>query len=293
MRIRFIVNPSAGAGSCTRSVTEAVKTVLAPAEGVFEIRSPKSAHGMELMSREARDQGYDMVFACGGDGTVNRVAAPLVESTVTLGVLPIGSGNGFARSLGVPTDLKDALELVRYGRVRRVDVGHACERYFLSTAGVALDAEVARAYNSRPRSSKRGMLPYFSTAFNEFRAYRPEEMVIKFDNSAETVRPLILTVANTTHYGGGAVIAPGALPDDGLLDVCLVPPMDLGRGVNFAVKLLTGSVEKFRGYRTFRTHGLEVLRTRSDVVQLDGDTLRWGGSILFRVVPSSLNVLVK
>lgn len=293
MKVRFIINPLAGGKARATEITNVVRELLAGMEGIFEIKVPRTRGGAQLFSREARDRGFDAVFACGGDGTINEVATPLVGSSTALGVVPVGSGNGFALSMGIPTNIRDAITTVKRFRTRLIDVGEVCGRYFFSTAGVGFDAVVSKRYNEGAISSKkRGLAPYAPLAIKEFLRYRPEPVVIKMDNESMSVIPLILTVANTERYGGGAVIAPGAKPDDGFLDVAIVEAVGIFRAAGLGWRLMKGNIDKSSKFKYFRTQHVEILRYHSAVLHADGEPFEWGGSIIFRVHPKALKLII-
>lgn len=296
MRVRIIINPASGRRGRVRAITDAVRRVLAPVEGYFDIKVPTTRAGASLYSARARDLGYDAVFACGGDGTINDVASPLVGSPTSLGVVPSGSGNGFALAMGLPEKIDDALAVVKSWKTRPIDVGTVCSRYFFSTAGVGLDARISWRYNTGPARRRGGILPYVPISLSEYlswRLRRPEPVVIRMDNSSTTLAPLILTVANTERYGGSAVIAPGALPDDGYLDVTMLTGEGgVGEALRFGASLYLGGLEKVIGYKHFRVQEMEVLRHRSNIVHADGEPFEWGGAVPFGVRHKALTLLV-
>ncbi|MFQ5466147.1 MAG: diacylglycerol/lipid kinase family protein [Thermodesulfobacteriota bacterium] len=292
MKVRFIVNPAAGRFNRVEAVTCAVREVLSSAEGYFDIKVPTTTAGAQLFSRQARDLGFDAVFACGGDGTINEVATPLVGSATALGVVPMGSGNGFALSLSIPTDLREAVAAARTPGTTLIDAGEVCGRYFFSTAGLGFDAALSKRYNeSHYIRRRRGLAPYGPLALAEFFHYTPEPVVIRINNESIRLTPFILTVANTERYGGGAVIAPGARPDDGLLDVAVATRVGLVGAAGIGLKLMTGRLGESGKVKYFRGQEIEVQRTRSTLVHADGEPFEWGGSILFRIRPASLRVV--
>ncbi|HXI09219.1 MAG TPA: diacylglycerol kinase family protein [Thermodesulfobacteriota bacterium] len=299
MKVRFIVNPVAGGADRVKNITEAVKRLLKTEQGIFDIKVTKGrtdASGYadaSGFSRDAVEKGYDAVFACGGDGTINEVARELVSTSTVLGVIPGGSGNGFARSLGLPEDIDSAIGLLKGFKTREIDVGVICGRYFFSTAGCGFDARLSKRYNEGKVSRKvRGLVPYYPLALTEFFRFKPRELTVQTDCQTIKVAPLILTAANTEQYGGGAVIAPGAQPDDGLLDLCIVPMTGLMAARKLARKVLSGKVTDFNGYMCVRTDRIEITGAGDSVVQADGEPFEWRGSITIGILHKKLKVLV-
>lgn len=294
MKVRFIVNPVAGGADRAKKITEAVKRLLKSEEGIFDIKVTRGRGGAAGFSKEAAAKGYDAVFACGGDGTINEVAAPLVSTPTALGVIPGGSGNGFAKSLGLPDDIDSAIGLLKGFKLRDIDVGVICGKYFFSTAGCGFDARLSKKYNEGKVSRKvRGIVPYYPIALIEFFRFKPREMTIQTDCQTIKAAPLILTAANTEEYGGGAVIAPGAVPDDGLLDLCIVPKTGLMAARKLAKKIMSGKVADFNGYTCVRTDRVEITDAGDSVLQADGEPFEWRGSITIGLLHKRLKVLVK
>ncbi len=295
MKVRFIINPVAGGRDRTEEITECIRKVLKSSEGLFEIRLTQRKGDGYRLSREAEQRGYDFVFVCGGDGTVNEVGSALVGSKKTvLGIIPCGSGNGLARALHIPREIESAVRLLLSGRVKNIDVGSVDGRVFLSTAGFAIDAHISKRYNEGKRSSKkRGILPYFSIAFMEFMRYRPEAITIKIKDRYRRITPLLLTVANTEQYGADAIIAPGAVPDDGLLDVCIVPRLGFFHGLSGAVKLLRGRIDRLTGFQKIQTDSIEIIRKNKGPVHTDGETFDGDERLSVKVLPSALKILVE
>lgn len=295
MKVRFIINPAAGPFMSRRAekVTGAVRRRLGGAEGVFDIKAAGVKGSAGSLSREAADKGYDAVFACGGDGTINEVAAPLVGRATALGVVPCGTGNGFATSLGIPGDLDRAVVLAREGRVREIDTGVICGRYFFSTAGCGFDAHLSRRYNEGALSGRlRGLVPYFPIAMVEFFRYRAEPVVIRTGLATINAAPFLLTAANTERYGAGAIIAPGALPDDGLLDVCIISDAGPLNAPSIVARLFSGRIDGFKGFERVRTDTVEISGRDSTVLHADGEPFEWTGGVSISVLPRSLKVLV-
>ncbi len=292
MKIRFIVNPNAGTSERVEEISEAVTRVYATVQGIFEVRVTKSSGDAYRLSEDARDKGYSTVFACGGDGTINEVASALVNTPVALGIIPAGSGNGLAHALGIPPDIEEAVALASTGRVRKIDAGVIGERYFFSTAGFGFDALVSKRYNDRV-GGRRGILPYVPIVLREFMRFKPEATIIKIDDKYMRVFPFFLTAANTPELGASAVIAPGAKPDDGLLDICLVQDIGLFEALRYTVKLFKGNIDREKKFRRRRGSSFELTRSNPGVVHVDGEPFEVGRKVKVSLLPGALKVWVK
>lgn len=292
MKALFIVNPIAGGKNRLKKVTEAVRRSFKAEEGVYEIRVTKDKLHARELSKRAVEMGFDAVVACGGDGTVNDVATELVNTASALGVIPLGSGNGLAASLGMPFEIPEAVEAVKRNKIRQIDAGLVCGRYFFSTAGFGFDAQLSKRYNHGKISKRlRGIMPYIPLALVEFAKYRTEPVIVKIGANHIRTNPFILTVANTERYGAGAVIAPGACPDDGLLDVCIVPHPGIIKAPDAANKLLSGKIDEMEGYKCLRGDTIEIVRKEKTAIHVDGEPFEWGGDIKITTLYRRLKVL--
>ena len=185
-------------------------------------------HALEL-ARAAVAARAALVCAWGGDGTVNEVARALAGSGTALGIVPAGSGNGLARELGIPWDPAAALDVALGRRERVIDVGDIEGRLFVNLAGIGLDAAGRRAVQRPARPAGGGSGPYVAIGAREILRYRAREYTIRVGAETWQERALVIICANARQYGGGAVVAPTARPDDGQLDVVTVatrPPLD-------------------------------------------------------------------
>ena len=292
MKVLFIINPAAGGSNRSEEVTGAVRKVLGSEGGVFEIKATKEKGHAGRLAQEAVDKGFDVVFACGGDGTVNEVGSSLVRTRAVLGIVPVGSGNALARALRVPVDPEGALVLLKKKKVVEMDAGVLCGRHFFSTAGLGFDACLSKRYNESFLAKRvRGVAPYVALALLEYLKFTPSSFHIKTGGNIRRVDPFLLTAANTERWGGPAVIAPGANPSDGKLDICIVTgvgPMSLPVLV---YKFLRGRIDTFKGYRRILTDSMDVMGRPGTVVHVDGEPFECTGDISIRVVPRGLRVL--
>lgn len=287
-RIRFIVNPSAGRRK--GDIGALVRETLDRSGVDFEVLWTQRRGHAETLAREAAGEGFGLVVAAGGDGTVHEAAAGLEGTGTALGILPCGSGNGLARALGIPLDLRRACRLLLNARVRRIDAGRINGRSFFATAGVGIDAEVAARFET---SRRRGMLPYVLLTAQTFFTYLPGEMELSLDGGAPLkINPFLLALANTPQYGGGAVIAPNARTDDGLLDICLMEGITPFRAVVHAHRLFTGSIHRMPGVRLFRVATAEIVRSAPGPLQMDGEALGGESVLKVGVAPGALRVAV-
>lgn len=291
MKILCILNPIAGGGRTAKRVCATMQAVFREAAIPYEmVTTQKTGDGLRF-SANAVEEGYNVVVAIGGDGTVNEVATGLVNTPTALGIIPVGSGNGLARGLRLPLNARDACRLILAGQNKKIDVGQVAGRYFFATSGIGFDAHVGKVYHERP-GHRRGLLMYFQFATTEFFRYQPQEVDLTCNGKTFQYTPLILTIANVEQYGGGAIIAPGAVPDDGLFEVSILPRMHALQVLQQLPKLFAGTIDTFPHFKSHRTASLTLTRSAAGPVHADGEPFLAGEMLEYTLLPRALQVRV-
>jgi len=250
----------------------------------------RSAEDGRAKVRRAIDDGVSTVLVAGGDGMVNSIGSELIDSDTALGVIPTGSGNGFARHFGIPLNCGEAVKALRDAELKTIDVGTLNDRPFFVTASMAWDAALVEHFANSPM---RGVLPYVLSAVYGYFDYVPQAVEIEFDDgdSLKIEKPMILTVANMTQYGGGAIIAPNAEPDDGRLELVSITKSAANLFANLP-HIFDGRIGEHESVDTRRFSSLKVMRGRPAPVQLDGELMDAPREIDVKVLPKALRVLV-
>ncbi|MCC3160077.1 YegS/Rv2252/BmrU family lipid kinase [Hymenobacter sp. 15J16-1T3B] len=255
----------------------------------YEIRPTEYAGHAEELARTAAAEGFGVVVAVGGDGTVNEVGRGLLGTGAALAVLPRGSGNGLARHLGIPLDAAAAVNLLRRPRVLPIDVGRLNGRPFFCTAGLGFDAHVSRRF---AEAGTRGLATYVKVALREYGRYRPTPVTIELGEQRLTSDCYMLAFANAAQYGNNAYIAPLADIRDGLLDLCLIDQMPLSRAIRVAYGLAAGTLPASGAvvYHTART--VRVTSPKNLGFHLDGDFAGEAREVQVDLLPLALPVVV-
>lgn len=286
----FIINPRAGKSSAAR-LTGKIREFF-EGRGLrceLAVTSGKG-HGLEL-SRRALIAGFSTVVAAGGDGTIREAAEPLIGKAARLGILPLGSGNGLARNLYMPLDLASALKGLLDWPVRKIDVGLANGKPFFCSAGVGLDAEVARAFNSR-EGGRRGILPYVYHAALAFLRYSPAKVSVLMNGRRLEYRPMVAVVMNGQQYGGGAKAAPEAYIDDGLLNLVVIKKAGVFRTLRAAPDLFNGRLNRHADLVSTETGSLLEINFPPDAAyHLDGEDFTGDGVLRISVLHRALSVI--
>ena len=287
--IRFIFNPKSGLIHPVQYIKKAIEYYFPKnlCSYDFNITMGKN-HAYELAC-EAVEKGYDIVVAIGGDGTVNETASGLVNSDTSLGIIPIGSGNGFARGLGIPLMIRRAARMITVGQYRAIDVGQIGDRYFFVIAGLGFDAVIGKRFED---GKIRGPAPYYLAGLTEFFRYHAPLYIIKFDNRVIRTNALVVAIANIKQYGNNAIIAPNAKPDDGLFDLAIIQQTNLVETVYYLPTLFTGNIDKTPYTKIYRATKFQITREFPAPYTLDGEVYDGEKCVTVTMLPKALKVIV-
>jgi YegS/Rv2252/BmrU family lipid kinase len=293
--VALIINPTSGPAATRRTPDEceaiARRALAAAGPDPWIAFTQGPGHAREL-TRRAIEAGAALVLAWGGDGTVNEVASTLLETGGTLGIVPVGSGNGLARDLRMPRQPALALTAAVTGSDRWIDAGAINGRVFFNVAGIGFDARVAHVFAHRAART-RGLASYVSVTCTELFGYQAAPCHIVADGVDLGVRhPLLVSVANTCQWGNGAQIAPCARPDDGVLDLVIVDARHAIRVLAQSWRLFTGAIAGMPGVTL---HTVRAVTLTADVdlpLHADGEPMPPARSVDVHIRPHALRVRV-
>jgi YegS/Rv2252/BmrU family lipid kinase len=292
-RMLLIVNPVARHGE-TEALIPVIEKLLASVAHDTAL-TEHAGHAAELA---AAAQGYDVVVAVGGDGTVHEVLNGLMahppESRPTLGLLPTGSGNDTRRTLGVSTDLTQAALELSTGRRRAFDVGVCNGTYFNNSFAAGMDAKVtAKAVEYKVTKKRDGLWLYLTALLHVlFNDLEPFSVSLSLDGAdPECVDTLIVACTNGPTYGGGFFICPDAVPDDGVFDICMIDPLKLHEALWRLPFVIAGKHTNMRVVHMSRHSSVVIECANPMPAQIDGEVLlerRYEISML----PGAINCIV-
>lgn len=296
MRVFLVVNPVAGRGRARALWERIVAFLQSNREDMdWEAALTDGPGAAVRLAARAVERGYDRIVAIGGDGTLSEVLNGMAGSGAEFAAVPAGTGNDYCRSAGIPLDPLAATRLALSGTAVPVDIGEIIPRsgpprLFLNVAGIGFDAEVARAVNRMPRRLG-STVPYVLGALQTLAWYRPAPMALHADGRTLERQVLLAAVGVGRYYGGGMMITPDAVLDDGLFDVCVAADI----GPMAVLKLLPGM---YRGRHRhdprvefFRCREIALESTRPVAIHAEGEVVDELPA-RFRVHPSRL-LLVK
>jgi lipid kinase, YegS/Rv2252/BmrU family len=289
-KILIIINRKAGTDREKR-LEDVIAEVLPPSAFFVQITHlAYLGHGKDL-AREAVQQGVDTVVAVGGDGSINEIAQGLTGTNTALAVIPLGSGNGLARALKIPLDVRKALQLIVDNNRAAIDAGYADEYLFLSNAGVGFDALVADKFRN---TTKRGLWGYAKLVIKSFREYKGNNYSIDIDGRKLERPAFLLSVANGNQMGYEFKLAPGASLFDGLLDIVIVRPVSFLGLLPLSIYSLLGTVHKTSYMQHFTGKDVTIRSPQLNYLQVDGDAvpLNTSGEVHFKVVSGAIQMIV-
>jgi len=280
----FILNPTAGMQPVNFLVSKELHRLK---NELTCLKSLTAADSKTLIKNNL--DNHNVFIAAGGDGTVNTVASKLVGSEKILGVLPLGSGNGFAKEFGFNLNLRSLLNDIKKAESIDIDVIEINDMLCLNVAGIGLDSFVADSFS---KLKLRGFLPYVWLTLKTFLQLRPFHVTIKCGGEEIFSDKLfVLTVANTRQFGNYAFIAPAARPNDGIIDLVLIKPFPKILGPLFIIRLFTKRINKSKYVRLIKTDKEIVIQTDETRFHIDGEPLEISGKAVIKIKREVLKVL--
>ncbi|MDP4637768.1 MAG: hypothetical protein NWR96_04540 [Crocinitomicaceae bacterium] len=285
--IWFIVNPISGVRR-KDDIPGLIHAHLDHAVFDYEIRyTAHKGHAIDI-AHEAVQQSIDVVCAVGGDGSVHEVGTALIGSQTRLAVLPIGSGNGLARHMLIPRDVRKAIECINQLNDIQMDTVLVNDQPFLGVGGYGLDAIIAKKFDE---DKKRGFLTYVKHVFKEFFKYNPMNISIDTNGQVKKMPVVLCTIANTSEFGNGFVVSPNSDATDGKIELFILKP--------FSVWGIPRIIYQFFMRRSDKSIYAEVISFEKAKISLskgiahyDGEPVSVRKELNVQVVPKSLHILV-
>ena len=302
---KIILNPTAGHGNGLKALTKIEQLFTQSGVSFDLVRTERPGHGIEL-TRQAIKDGYEVIVAAGGDGTVNEVINGLMLSKLEglpippFGVLCVGRGNDFSGSMGIPTDLEAGFQALLAGHRRSIDVGRVVGgnypqgRYFGSCVGVGFDAITTIEVSKMPRWG--GYLSFLVAVFKTVFLYNKAPLArIEYDGSVITQRSLLISIMNGRRLGGGFIMAPNSIPDDGAFDLCIAEQMSSFEVIKMIPHFTRGDQATQPTIKTGRAAKISIIAQDGPLpAQTDGEIICVDGSRLdVEALPRQIEIIYK
>ena len=304
--VAVIINPVAGGRrrGAARWRAETARAALAAAREDGEVFVTEGKGHARALASRAVDRGARLVVAWGGDGTVNEVASELIFGQTPIAIVPAGSGNGLARDLGAARQPGRALAEALGAAPRAIDAGRFGGHLFFSVAGVGFDAHVAGRFDRG--AFGRGQAAYLRICAWELLVYRSATYRVGHGSTFQPVeeepgtrsaptarRALLVTVANSSQFGGGACIAPSARLDDGRLDLVVFEEVSRLATLCALPRLFTRRVTGLDGFSVHQIQRASIESDQPMLFHVDGEPISGGTRLETRVYPAALRVCVR
>ena len=286
-KILFVINPISG-GKAKYNFPEKIDKYLDKSKFDYKcVFTEYHGHG-SILAAEAIKNGADILVAVGGDGTINEVATEVDGTDKLMGIIPFGSGNGLARSLGIPVGDVQAIRRINNLRIIKIDSGTFNGKKFFNMAGVGFDAQISSRF---AENIKRGLISYVKIVFSEVSNYHSQYYHLIIDGKEYEFKAFMISIANSSQYGNNAHISPFASLEDGMLDVCIVKPFPLYMFPALVLRMFRKNSHKSNYLEIIQGRKIIITRTQEAAVHLDGDPFYMGTVLSIGVNPNSLNIL--
>lgn len=285
-KLLFVVNPRSGKRNSGKIIDIIHKTLSGKIN--YEIGLWTNIEEFNILAEKLDSGKFTEAIAVGGDGSVNLVAKTILNTSLVLGIVPTGSGNGLARSLGINIDTEKALHQILEGKIDTIDSGELNGHSFFCTSGVGFDAHIGNLFANLP---KRGLKTYIKLIRKELFSYKPQEYTVLVNGIEIKKTAFFITVANAGQFGNNFYMAPGAKVNDGLFHVVIVKPFKLLPGLLMLLKIILKKAHTSRYIETLSCNELTIKRETEGSVHFDGEPFTMGKELNYRLVPLSLQVI--
>jgi len=289
-KIMFIINPISGVYK-KKNVPEKIARYIDYVQYDYTIRFTQYAGHATLIAQQAVEQGYHVCVAVGGDGSINEVVQSLVGTDTALGVIPYGSGNGFATHLKIPPrDAKGSINVLNTGKSVKIDLIKSNLKYIVSNAGFGIDSSVARRFHHH---AIRGLASYAWAVFKELLFYfQPFDAKVEIDDITIERSFFLFTTFNSNQYGYDYAVFPFTSMKDGIMDVIVMKQFPVWKLFYIVACLILKRADLIEEAESYRAKKIKIYGTKKMVYQFDGDSIIYHDDVTFEAVPQCINVIV-
>jgi diacylglycerol kinase (ATP) len=287
VKYRFILNPISGKNRDPKKIRSLINHVFDQYE--FDVVETKTAKDATRLAKDAVKDSVDIVVAIGGDGTINEVAAGIIGTETALAVIPAGSGNGYARNIGLSLDQEKAIKSILNSNKVITDTLLVNKKLTVGVFGVGFDAHIAHLFS---KHGKRGAWPYFKISMIEFFKYKAENYLVKNGDFEFNGPAHLIVAAKSSQFGNGATIAPKADLVDGFFDLVLVKPLSFFSAMFFSLRLFNKTIDKSASvvYKKFKKISIEK---HGDIfIHLDGEPFVEKDRLEIELIEKNLKVMI-
>lgn len=289
--IHFIVNVIAGKGNNNIDLV-LLEKYFNKEEYTLTIKPTSYKKHAVKLTQESINEQAEIIIACGGDGTINEVASCLVNTSIILGIIPIGSGNGLASNLDIPKNIDKALQIIKAQAIRKIDVGQLNSNYFFSNTGIGFDALVIKNYEA---SNERTLLSYVKATL---KSLKKSNILIEVETNLNghiiEHQPFLIFISNSNELGYKVSLTPKASLEDGMLDVLIVPKLSIVKIILFMLLMAIKRHHILKEVSTYQTKNIKITQKNRPLfqIQIDGEFLLIKNrTIEINILEKALNVI--
>lgn len=273
LNILFIVNPVSGNGK-SKKIFPKVEKYLKEHHIRYEVNYTKyKGHAIEIAKESRLRNDVTAIVAVGGDGTLFEIINGIYPTEIPLGYIPTGTGNDYGRQMGISNDPIIAVKRILKLDVRNIDIGQINERLFLNVSSLGFDGQIAK-YANESKLKKFGKLVYIIGVIKALWSFKPKEIYLKIDDNIHTFKGVwLIAIANNKYYGGGMMISPNSINDDGVLDVCVIKDLSRFKLLRIFPTIFNGTHIKYPYVTLLKGKNIMIETEDEIVVQSDGEIL--------------------
>ena len=284
-KVLFIINPKSGTQQKWH-LPELIEKHISKDLFDFNIEFTQHAKHAKTIAAQAVEDKIDLVVIAGGDGSINEVASSLIHTNVAMGIIPMGSGNGLARHLGLSLNPLKAVKKINSAKKILIDSCKINDEVFVSAAGVGFDGLVAHEFS---KHKKRGVMKYILVSSQKFFGYQPKHYEVEVDGAPIKTDAFMVVVANSQQFGSGLKIAPQADLQDGLMHCCILKPFNIVAGTSLLYNGFAGKLKTNKFYELLDCKEVKIKATENSLWQKDGEPMLYNQpEVVFKINPKSL-----
>jgi diacylglycerol kinase (ATP) len=290
----FFYNPISGTKS-KKPLLNQVKLRCEKENVVYEISTTNAEADYAFLEKRIKNEHFTDIIVCGGDGTVNQIAASLLGTRVNIGIIPMGSGNGLALAAAIPTDIEKALDIIFKGHSLFTDGFYINQHFSCMLCGLGFDAKVAHDFAKQKR---RGLLTYIEQTFKNFISAKPYSFTLFINGETINAEAFFISIANSNQFGNNVTIAPQASISDGLIDVVIVKEMSKARLLYSLLKQIkmgqvTNAGKKYHkeDILYYQAKAVSIKNHSLAPLHIDGDPAETNSAFEIRIVEKAFRLL--
>ena len=287
-KITFIINPIAG-HKRYKEVERKIHKYLDNSKFDLKIKYSKKKGDLKTITKQAIANGSKIIIGVGGDGTVNEISSELINSNIKMGIIPTGSGNGLALSIGIPNNIKKAIEKINSQNIKKIDCISVNDLHSINLIGFGFDALVAKEFS---KESSRGLIKYIYLTFKLLFKFKPKEFKIKLKNKVKKIKVFSLNICNGQQFGNNFIISPKAKLDDGNLRVCIIRKFNRYQFFYLLVLFFFNKIHSSKFFTSFKTKEITVEGESENLIHVDGESQVLNKTIKINIIPKSINFIV-